>query len=178
MVKNVALSAFQNLNWRMDEPLNKIRVFSKKNGQAISIKDILKKKVAVNPGDRIVILWHCRCSCGKNNTNKEYPVLSEPIRGKTVGSVMRSLERGVNRPLSPGSRTNGFYFERRQKYPTPTKSEVIYSRIANYIHPEARLNLTKKYESGKLKPAELYGDHIYFEGITKKGKFLYVHIGS
>jgi len=173
---------FKNLHWYTHQPISSIRKYDSENDKLVSAKDILDKKVPIKPGDRIVILRHCPANCNKKT--KELPVLTEPIRGNTIRAVMNALERGLRRPLKSGNRGRSntkkgdYYFEPSQKYDFPPKNKVVYDKISNYVDSHTRLELIKKYESGNLKPYELYGDYAFFEGIYRRGKYLYFSVAS
>ena len=174
---------FSLLSWNISRPLSTMRVYSKQD-KKISVKDVLEKKLPIKSGDRVVILRYCPQSCSKKS--KELPVLTMPIRGTTVGAVMKALDKGLKRPLKPGDRGKGgkpkvgsFFFEpSRQKHPFPEKNEVVYSKISGYFDSSARSKLVKKYEGGRLKPYELYGDHLHFEVMERRGKYWYFYTGS
>lgn len=176
----MSLKAFDDLSWNIYQPLSSIRVFDRENNKLVPItKDIMETKVPIKPGDRIVII---RFRTSYDKKCKEIPVLTEPIRGNTVKAIMKALERGLHKPITSGKRglRNSFYFEpsRQKNCSFPTKNEVVYSKIARYIDSHTRLKLIKKYENGTLKPFELYGDYRYFEGIKRKGNYLYFGVGS
>ena len=51
------------------------------------------------------------------------PVLTIPIRGNTVGSIMKALDAGLKKKLKCGDRSSD-YFESNQKYPFPGKMRL------------------------------------------------------
>ena len=171
------LEQFRDLSWNIDKPMSAIKKWNRDTSEHESAKDVLKQKVNIKKGDRIVILRY-------DQDGKEIPVLTELVRGKTVESVMKSLHRGLNRYLKSGNRGYGntgkgeYYFEKNQKYPFPEKNEVVYHKISGYFDTNNRLDVVIKFEKGTLKPYELYGDHKYFEGFRRKGNLLYFVVGS
>lgn len=168
-------TVFRDIQWNIEDPLSKVKKYGK-DGKLISAKDLLNVKVPVKKGDRLVIL---RYSVNK----KEVPVLTVPIRGNTVRSVLKTLYDGLHKNIGAGNRgikgtKRDYYFEPSQKYPFPSKNEVVYLKIAGYFDSFNRTKYVEKYEKGRLKPVELYGDHNNFEGIRRKGKYLYFLAGS
>jgi hypothetical protein len=89
------------------------------------------------------------------------PVITEPVTGSTLLSILKAIERGVNRRINPNTD-----FDQKEK---------IYQRISGFFKSRMRLELTKKYESGILKIKELLGDHVWYEGglRRKNGIWLY-----
>jgi hypothetical protein len=116
------------------------------------------------------------------------PVVTEIITKKrehyTVMDVMRSIRKGFDGIIQPGKRID--FGEKVKKYPNEhfesnfDKNEYIYGKIADWIDSSNRLNLVSLYEGGDLKPVDLAGDHIYFEGVKRKKntKYLVISFGS
>ena len=140
-------------------------------------------------GDRICILRH---EWSDNPTHNA--VLTEPILGKpTVLNFLKTLERGLNRNIGSADRKTSrgrkvkYWFDytrmfnligKRMRLKVPTRNEIVYVKISYYFDKELRMKLVQKYENGKLKPHELYGDSIFFEGMTKKGNIWFFNTGS
>lgn len=173
---------FDKLTWNIYQPLSNVKIFKSGSDELLPTREFLSRKVPVKKGDRVVILTH---SCGGRNS-KMMPVLTEPVRGSTVRDVLHALHKGLNKKLVSGNRgRNGskrgdYYFHKDQSRGSgfPTKNIVVYSKISSFFDRNLRIRLINKYESGQLKPYELYGDHRYFEGIKRKGKLLYFAVGS
>lgn len=112
-------------------------------------------------------------------------MLTVPVQGTTIGAVMKSLYKGLHTSIKSGNRGfNGtkkgdYYFEpTKQKYPFPSKNEVVYDKISGFFDSSIRESLIKQYEHGTLKPYDLYGDHIAFSGLQRKGKYLFMILSS
>lgn len=180
----MSLEILNYLSWSIYDPITEITKWDNESEEHVSAEDILDMKISIESGDKAVILVNtCWPSCSENPNI--FPVLTEPITGNTVRDVMKAFERGLHRPLLPGNRgrcdsiRGDYYFEpSEQKRPFPEKNNIVYAEISKYADSYERLELVKKYEEGKLKPYELYGDHRYFEGVVRKGKYLHFCTGS
>lgn len=119
--------------WRMTLPLSVA---------AKEFPEEFKKRVTVRKRDRIALVY----DNGK-------PVLTAPATGSTYGQVLRSLEKGLGKPLT----TEDVY--------------AVYVVISRFFHRADRLRLIKKFESGKLTARDLIRDNYeFFEGNLKRGK--------
>lgn len=174
--------AFNQISWNLYKPLSTVKRFDSKTEKLVDPKDILKLSAPIKKGDKVAIIVYNPASfinypyIKKNKCNEEIAVLTEPILGKSiVKNVLKALERGLNRPIKPGDRKKNYDYSLDDKY---NKNLIIYSKIGMFFDANMRMKLIKKYESGKLKPYELLGDHRYFEGMEKKGNILYFYTGS
>ena len=87
----------------------------------------------------------------------------------SVRTYLETLDRGLERYLKPGDRSRKYeyYFNSdRKKY---DKNGIVYDMISGFVDTEERLNRIHKYEEGRLRPVDLLGDHIYFEGASRDG---------
>lgn len=155
---------FRNICWRIKEPYYHISSYD----EECSIEDILNTPIPINKNSKAVILSH-----------NDIPFLTERIVRNTVGSVLRSFERGLNKILLPGNRgfcgidpfvVGPYYFEENNTF---LKNSIVYSKIAIFYDSCERLKLVQDYETGKLKPSALFGKHASFRGVRKKGNFLF-----
>lgn len=105
---------------------------------------LLNYKLPVRSGDTISLVY-----------NNNESILTERISGSTFKSVMTSLQRGLQKNIPTGD--------------SDTR-EKVYQRIAMFIRPKDRLRLINLFEKGKLKPVDLLGNHIFFEGGLRRGK--------
>jgi hypothetical protein len=95
------------------------------------------------------------------------PILKTPFIGNTFGDWMMSLYNGLNKPIIVNDEFN--YHD----------TEKIYKRIGGFFDKNDRLKYVKKFESNKLKPADLLGNHYFFEGNLKLEKKLWTYgLGS
>lgn len=160
-------------HWRINTPMSQAGHYDDNNNFTPLDKEVLDKKIAIRKDDRVVILSH-------RDGDKRYPALTEPIKGDTIKALLKAIEKGMNRTIEAGDRSkkSPYYFEKSQKYPFPEKNIIVYQKISGYFDSSNRLKYVKKFENGTLKPHELYGDHIYFEGVQRSGKYLYLVLGS
>ena len=118
-------------------------------------KVIMNKKVPIKRGDKIAVLYV---------NHEPYLVTKWNKKDGTLKEVLEHLYDALDTPLEPNwEETKG-----------------IYERISNWFKSEDRLELVRKYENGELKPKELLGDHLYFEGMGREGssKNIWVSTGS
>ena len=115
--------------------------------------NILNIKLRTN--NEIVLLYDSR-----------EPILKTPFIGNTFGEWMMCLYNGLNKPIVVDEL--GYH-----------DTETIYKRIGGFFNKNDRLKYVKKFESNKLKPADLLGNHYFFEGNLKlEKKVWYYGIGS
>jgi hypothetical protein len=90
------------------------------------------------------------------------PLLTTPFIGNTFGQWMECLYQGLNKTFIV-------------KDLSREEIEAIYGCFGCWFYTEDRLKLVKKFETNKLKPYELLGNHIFFEGNLKleKGTWCY-----
>jgi len=135
-------SQINNISWTITTPLSTAHIISTDEQPVPST--LLNHKLSVRSGDTIAILY-----------NHYTPIITEKITGSTLKSVLSSLERGLQKRVSPHDND---------------LREQIYSRISGFFRTKDRLRLINLYEKGRLKPIDLLGDHIFFEGGLKRGK--------
>lgn len=94
------------------------------------------------------------------------PILKTPFIGNTFGEWMMSLYNGLNKKIIVDEL--GYH-----------DTEKIYKRIGGFFDKNDRLKYVKKFESNNLKPADLLGNHYFFEGNLKLKKKLWTYgLGS
>lgn len=121
-----------------------------------------------------------------SGSDEKRPVPDEiwnyPMRGNTRIAVLFSREGAViTAPFSGGTFrdwTNQLYKALRKLIET-NASEMAYSRIGYFLHSNRRKDLVDKFERGELRPIDLAGDHVYFEGgLTTKDNVWVYSLGS
>ena len=138
------------VSWTLlTNPVDAIMYENKNYNEELPIsQEILNIKLR---GKRIILLY----SGGK-------PLLTTPFVGNTFGQWMECLYQGLNKTFIVDDLSmEGI--------------EGIYACIGCWFHAEDRLKLIKKFEANKLKPSELLGNHIFFEGSLRleKGAWSY-----
>lgn len=132
-----------DISWDISRPL-KTAYINLENGETMKVPDyILDKKKNILKGDSVALLWY----------NGE-PIYTEPVgKGTTIKSIFLAVERGMN------------------KYIDISNANIIYPLIGQFYKSVDRLNLIKKFETGKLMPKDLVGDHkLYAGNIGRKNK--------
>ena len=140
-----------NISWNITKPLSTAVIYARDDTTIPVPTSILNKKKKILKGDSVVLVW-----------NGQEPIITTPVHGTTLKSIFTSVEKGM-----------------MQNIPANQNVINIYSAIGNFLRKPDRLKLIKKFESGKLKPVDLVGDHQYFEGnITKKNHIWQFALGS
>lgn len=129
-----------SVSWKMSEPLDK----------AVFIGD-WNKTLPVQKKDSVALLY----SEGK-------PILSAPLRGKSVSCVLRTMERHFHKLLDPSCSST---------------VRAIYQYIGFFLHGNNRKQLVDQFENGSLTIADLLRDgYEYYEGPlmrTRNGVWIY-----
>jgi hypothetical protein len=134
------------VSWALTRPLKTMTVFLPDDTFGPVPKEYFDRKLPIKSADTIVVL------CIRNHAP-----ITAPIKGKTVHNVFKSLERGLH--IKMRSSTDDVF-----------RRIAVYSRIADFVDAKMRKSLTKKYEAGSLRPIDLLGDHVYYEGGLRRGK--------
>lgn len=148
----------RKISWNLTQPLSAAKMYGKDDLVQIP-KTMWDATLPVKKGDVIIVLTESLCQKSDRTV-----YLTEPVRGNNLRDVLKSVERGINRKIS----------YKNKKYKIPTS--VIYRKIGYFFYPKDRLELVNKYEGTGVKPVELYGDHIHFEGLRRRGKSIYLDI--
>lgn len=177
-MRSSELQEFKNITWDISTPLpEKIMEWSPTEKKLVPIDPIkLQKPVLPSTNYQVVILWD-----STPNSRNCIPVVAEPVVGTTVYDVLKTIDKGMRKSIKPVNRQTPVedeYFSKVHKKLGISKNTWIYRSISNYIDANKRIRRIKNYERGILKPYELLGDHVFFEGIMKKGKKLLIHLGS
>lgn len=98
---------------------------------------------AKKPG-KIAIIW-----------NDGKPVYFAEFKGKTLRDFFNSIYNETQKLIGPKNSDQG----------------VIYYAISRFYKANMRLELVKSYERGKLKVADLIGDHCFYDGGISKEKY-------
>ncbi len=93
-------------------------------------------------------------------------VLTTPFNGTTFRQWMNSLYEGLHKPIDTDNLSSD-------------QLSDIYVLASRFLRKEDRELLIHKLENNELKPIELCGDYIYFEGYLKRRDNTWVYaIGS
>lgn len=143
-----------NISWKLSKPLSTAKLFDPANDTFVNIPDDLwKQKVAVRKGDHVALLY----------SGEGTVLLTAPIHGSTLHHVLRTIEKGMHKPLT-----------------TQSEIEVAYRMIGWFLRSSDRRKLVKKLEQKKLTPADLVQDNYeFFEGhLRRKGNVWIYAVGS
>jgi hypothetical protein len=123
-----------HVNWDIRQPLSKAR-FVEDFNEWVETKipsDVLNIKMGIKKNDHVKIL-----SAGSQM------LLTEPIDGNTFGSILKALDRGLNRKLNSKDSDD---------------VQLAYGEIANY-RKHLRMGLVQMFESNHMRVRDLIGDH-------------------
>lgn len=109
------------------------------------VDGVSKSKGAAQPGDSVVILYRPKT---------DIPLLTEKVRGVTSKALIATLRRGMERILNPGDTSH---------------IHIAYTHIGNHLDPRDRLRLVHNFETGKLRPRDLVGDHWVAHSFERNG---------
>jgi len=139
------------ISWSITKPISSACVYDEEDNPKPISKEIFNTEIGIRKGDKLVILEY-----------NDEPILTEIIRGKTLKNLFMTMEKGMAKILQN----------------TTDNAAIVYPRIAQFLKPLHRLQLSKKFEENKLCVKDLAGDHIYYEGCSRKGKLWYFSLGS
>jgi hypothetical protein len=122
------------INWMAYEPLSKMKLIKEETTK--TKKDVLETKINAT---KVAIF-----------TIKYEPIITETIKGpRTLYNVLKTHRKATHRRMKP----------------TPELEKKL-KRL--FIHWSDSLESYKKelelYKKGKLRPIDLFGNHVYFEG--------------
>lgn len=145
-----------DISWIITEPLSKAKIYIHTNtgdDNFIPVpKNILDTTKPIKSGDRVALLW-----------DRGEPVYFANVRGSTTKSILTAVEKGMKEHIPV----------------TYENTKIVYKIIGNFLRKPMRQELVKKYESGKITPADLAGDHVFFEGnISRKNHIWAFGLGS
>lgn len=109
------------------------------------VDGVSNSKGAAQAGDSVVILYR---------PNTDIPLLTEKVRGISSKAIISTLRRGMERILDPNDTSH---------------IEIAYTHIGNHFDPRDRLRLVQKFETGKLRPRDLVGDHWVAHSFQRDG---------
>ena len=142
------------ISWKLSQPFSTARLYEAELGRFVPFsKDILAINMGVRKGDRIALLY-----------NNDEVLLTAPIKGgQTLHDVLRSLEKGMQTPLT-----------------TLNQIQVAYQMIGYFFKPSDRLRLVKRLEQKKLTPGDLVKDNYeFFEGNLRRTGNIWIYaVGS
>jgi len=93
-------------------------------------------------------------------------VLTAPFKGKTFKEWLHSLYEGLHTPIDNDSIS-------------VNQRGSIYRLASYYVSREDRLQIIDKLEHSQLKPVELLGDRVFFEGhIIRRNNIWSYYLGS
>lgn len=131
----------KNITWSLRQPLNEAQYY-KNDPDPMSVPvSVWNTKLNIRKNDKVAVLY-----------DDEEPVIFEPIRGSTIGSLFAALDRGLNK-IIPNNRDN---------------TKIVYSSIGNWLKSKDRLELAKLFERNKLTPRNLLGDHDFYNGSMQR----------
>lgn len=161
----------RNISWNINIPVSNIRIYSNENPDGIKLtkKDLSEKITGLAVGDKVVVCW------STDDSGKMIELHTETLRSNTLGGLLNTIYKGTHIKLTPKSNFNIKYKQYRRNM-SPTT--YVYKNISKFISKESRMVMADKFEKKGISPIELYGDHVFFEGIHKKGKYIYVAYGS
>ena len=141
------------IQWILDRPLD-TACFRTNDYKEIKIPPaVWNIKKSVMPGDKIVLIY-----------DDNEIVFTEPIRGSTLKSILKSLERGLNRKL----KNNNLHTIKN-----------VYKLIGLFFKKDKRLELAKKFEMNDLCIKDLLGDHTFYEGHLRRNGGVWIYgVGS
>ena len=134
-------------------------------------EEIFSKPLNLNDNSHVVILGRY-----SETEKKYYPIFSVPIKGDTIGDVIKALAETYLMKLQPYDHTT-----RDGPYESCISdgrniNNVIYERISNYFDGWKRQELIEEYESGNLTFGTLTGYNNQFAGVHDyDGKYMYVY---
>lgn len=128
-----------SISWVITEPVENA-CLGYDNDQRIPISDeIWNIELGIKKGDRVVIVWR-----------RYNPCIIVPVSGSTLRDMFVSICNGMDTYLSVNDK------------------EHVDKAIADFYHENDRKILTDKYKNGDLKPRDLCGDYVFFEGNFKR----------
>ena len=146
----------QKLLWILINPLKDSFL---SEDEKLTKEEILQFKLPIKKDDKLIIIKTI------DEDRELIPLIEVNIKGEpTFENLCKILEKELNKYIKVDN----------------NMVEYFYKKIANFRFSKDRLELVKKYESGKLKPIDLLGDHKFFEGFERLGKSNYIiyNVGS
>jgi hypothetical protein len=125
-----------DITWVITKPLSTAVIYTKDNKTIPVPEYILNKKKNILKGDKVALVW-----------NNREPVITFPVHGNTLKSILTAIEKGM-----------------KEYIPIDDNIENVYSVISHFFKKSTRIELVKKFESGKLKPSDIIGDHHFYDG--------------
>jgi hypothetical protein len=137
-----------DINWVITKPLSTAVIYTKDNTTLSPIPEyILNKKKNILKGDKVALVW-----------NNMEPVITFPVRGNTLKSILTAIEKGMKEPISVND-----------------NAANVYSVIGRFFGKSTRMELVKKFESGKLKPSDIIGDHHFYSGNLSRKNHIWMY---
>jgi hypothetical protein len=79
----------------------------------------------------------------------KYPFLLEPLKGRSVLSFLKAIDKGLGQKIQPTSHD---------------QMQVAYALIGTYKYPEDRFKFVRDVERGELTWRQIIGAHPHFTG--------------
>jgi hypothetical protein len=150
-----------DISWKLDEPLSKAEL--SKDDKFVKIpKEVYYKKLSIKNAKIIINIG------GFINISSTFKCIP------TTKNILKFIEKIANTKFSPDYKKSFLNLKKGQHI------AMVYRQTSSFYDVKKRLEIIKKFETGKLTLKDIMGRHVYFEGITKKGsKNVYnVELGS